>query len=554
MNLVYIIHPDFLSICNSTTMKTKLFFFRCFPKPSSTLFAAFIIVFGCICTKLEAQNPKPEANSVAIYYNQLYNDTVKGQCWNCLPVYALKDKLGVLFLDREKINLVKQEIDLSNSGLVTDETKVKPGHILIPERLINATGINYFEANGIALDAYVNYSFTDLETGKITYSKSCSNAESVLDDIKKVALRTYTPPLAGAIKQERAIRSVSVDLPVDYDFKFKGVFPEEGEDPVVRESDKFFVLKDGQATDPKKTTLAFSALYGAEGSYSKNSFKVVFKPSLTENEQICLEGTFSDDRSKILSARITHNYLYEVGDDPSYMVRESSADNVTVENLVYNKNNMGGTYEFVPGVSKIVDVNSQINFYETGEMPLRTLTATHNLINIGAGPKIYMMAGIETKIPSKPLKKIYLRGNWTGYAFITEALLKEFPTAEIFDQTDNYIQKVRYERSLNLPTGQVATISGMDSPAQPQANQAIITFNVQITGNGGKTVSVDIQTSTRSNSLSFSQPALFKNYAESADDKDENVSESKKNLSQQAEFLFYRTQSLAKLIVKELNK
>lgn len=113
---------------------------------------------------------------------------------------------------------------------------------------------------------------------------------------------------------------------------------------------------------------------------------------------------------------------------------------------------------------------------------------------------------------------------------------------------------MRYERSLNLPTGQVATISGMDSPAQPQANQAIITFNVQITGNGGKTVSVDIQTSTRSNSLSFSQPALFKNYAESADDKDENVSESKKNLSQQAEFLFYRTQSLAKLIVKELNK
>jgi len=285
---------------------------------------------------------------------------------------------------------------------------------------------------------------------------------------------------------------------------------------------------------------------------------------VSDNDQIMMEGTFSPDKSKIESVSLYHNYSNSTGDDPGFMRRESSADYVNVENLVYNKSNMGGIYEFVPGVSKITNVASQIDFYETGEMPLRTITATHNFRNIDESrldflnnkvlPKIYMMTGSETKSPSKPLKKIYLRGNWAGYAFITEELLREFPAAEIFDQTENFSQKVRYEKSINLQPGQQLVIPAMDNPAQPPANEAVITFNAQPDGKGEKTIHVEIQTSTRSSNLSMAQPAIFNDYATVSKDPETEKLEFLKQLWQQADFMYYRTQSLAKLVVKELNK
>lgn len=533
-------------------------------KQVSTLFAAIAITLVCLSTALKAQNPEP--NSVGIYYAQLYNDTVKLKCDYCLAVSLNLEKVnGIRILERDHVDLFKNEINLSNSGLVSEETRVKQGKTLLSERFLTLTGVNFYEQNGISKDVNTNYSFTDAKTGKITYSKNLSILKTIpIDDLTKVASRTYTPPPVNTGKQENAIRSVSVDLPVEYDFHFKGIFPEEGEAPTVRESDNFFVLKDGQTTDPKKPTLAFSALYGAEGSYTNNSFKILFKPSVSDNDQIMMEGTFSPDKSKILSAGIYHNYSYSIGDDPAYMRHESSADYVRVENLVFRKTSMGGTYEFVPGVSKITEVNSQIGFYETGEMPLRTLTASHKFNKIDENrldllknkvvPTIYMMTGSETKSPSKPLKKIYLRGNWAGYAFITEELLREFPTAEIFDQTENFSQKVRYEKSLNLQPGQQPIIPDMGLPAQPPTNEAVITFNAQPGSNGEKTINVEIQTSTRSSNLSLTQPAIFNEYGTASKDQETQQLESISQLWHQTDFMYYRIQSLAKLLVKELNK
>ena len=553
-----------LTIPFSTPMTKQLHSLPFKTKQAGSLTTAIIAALLCAHTSLKAQNPEP--NSVGIYYSQLYDDTVKQKCEFCLTVSMNLEKInGLRVLERGNADRISAEINLSNSGLVSEETRVKQGNMMLSERFLTLTGINFYEQNGFSKDVITNYSFTDFKTGKITYSKNrILLGTSLMADLTKVASRTYTPPPASPAKQERSIRSVSVDLPVNYDFRFKGVFPEEGEAPIVRESDNYFVLKDGQTTDPKKSTLAFSALYGAEGAYSQNSFEILFKPSLSDNEQISMDGTFSPDRSKIITAGIYHYYSYNTGDDPGYMRRESSADYVRVENLVYNKSNMGGTFEFVPGVSKIAEIKSQIDFYETGEMPLRTLTATHTFSNIDESkldflnnkviPKIYMMTGSETKSPSKPFKKIYLRGNWTGYAFITEELLREFPTAEIFDQTENFTQKVRYEKSLNLQPGQQPTMPATDNPAQPQAGEAIIRFHAQPSGNGGKSVTAEIQTSSRTSNLSLTQPSVFKGYPATSKDPEAEKSEIVNQLFQQADFMYNRTQSLAKLVVKELNR
>jgi len=220
-------------------------------KSASTLFAAFAITLVCLCTALQAQNPEP--NSVGIYYNQLYNDTVGQKCDLCLTLSLNLEKVnGIRILERDHVDLLTNEINLSNSGLVSEETRVKQGKAMLSERFLTLTGVNFYEQNGFSKDVYTNYSFTDVKTGKITYSKNKTTlGNPPLEDLIKVASRTYTPPTANAVKQDRAIRSVSVDLPVEYDFRFKGVFPEEGEAPTVSESDALFVLKDGQTTDPK---------------------------------------------------------------------------------------------------------------------------------------------------------------------------------------------------------------------------------------------------------------------------------------------------------------
>jgi hypothetical protein len=515
-----------------------------------------------------AQNPEP--NSVGIHYNTLYDDpAIKTRCFACQTITTnLSEIPGVRVFETQKISKIKDEINMSSSGLVKEESEVRSGKIMIPERYLSITGINYESMQGNSVDAMENYSFTDFKTGKISYSKnSIMYNPKMLEDFRKVISRTYKPPVAAAgANQGRILRTLYVDLPVEYDFSFKGIFPkvEQAEETVIQESKECMILKDGQKSDKKKDKLSFGVLTGVEGNYSGLGFTVSFKPSMNSDELIWMTGRFNADRSKLEHLEICHSKLSISNYGDSYTRRESGQDVIVVENLVYKKSPMGGQYEFVSGVSKISSVSSDIGFYESADMPRRILTASHQFKQIDLSrtdpvrgkvvPTIYLMTADNAPKPTvKPLKKIYLRGDWPGYAMLTEKLLEQYPNAEIIDQTEPFMKRVAFERNLNKGTAEKAEIQVMNTPEKPAVNEAVLRFDVQPGENGEQKVAVEILTAGKSQAISFSQPALFR-----ADPifKDKEADEkAMQNLSwQQAKYTYARIMALGNLVLGEMNK
>ncbi|MCX6247426.1 MAG: hypothetical protein NTW10_06810 [Bacteroidetes bacterium] len=516
----------------------------------------------------QAQNPEP--NSVAIIYNSLIEDpSVKTKCFACQTITTnLSDIPGVRAFETQKLNKITDEINLSSSELVKEDSRVRSGKIMIPEHFLTITGVNYKGVQGNSVDAMENYSFTDFKTGKIVYSKNTLMYNpKMLEEFKKVISHTYKQDVAPvAANQGRILRTLYVDLPVEYDFSFKGVFPkvEQAEETVIRESKECMILKDGQKSDKKKDVLSFGVLNGAEGTYSGLGFTVMFNPSMNSDEEIWMKGKFNADRSKLESLEIYHNMLSIISYGDSYAKRESARDIIQVENLVYKKTPMGGQYEFVPGVSKISSVTSSLGFYESGEMPRRILTASHQFKQIDLSrtdpirgkivPNIYLMTGDNTPKPViKPLKKIYLRGNWPGYAMLTEKLLSLYPNADIIDQTEPFMKRVAFERNLNQGASSKADVPGMNIPEKPALNEAVLRFDTQTGNNGEKKIAVEIQTAGKTQTISFSQPSLFKgNPVFNGKEADEKAMQ---NLGQQqADFTYGRIMSLGCMVEKELNK
>jgi hypothetical protein len=291
---------------------------------------------------------------------------------------------------------------------------------------------------------------------------------------------------------------------------------------------------------------------------------VSFKPSMNSDELIWMTGRFNADRSKIDHLEIYHNKLSITNYGDSYNRRESGQDAIVVENLVFKKTPMGGQYEFVSGVSKILSVTSDIGFYESGEMPRRILTASHQFKQIDLSrtdpvrgkvvPMIYLMTADNTPKPAvKPLKKIYIRGDWPGYAMLTEKLLEQYPNADIIDQTETFQKRVAFERNLNPGSTAIAEIPVLNAPEKPAVNEAVLRFDIQPGDNGEKKIAVEIQTTGKSQVISISQPSLFK-----ADPlfKDKEADEqAMQNLAlQQAKYNYARILALGNQILGELNR
>jgi hypothetical protein len=278
-----------------------------------------------------------------------------------------------------------------------------------------------------------------------------------------------------------------------------------------------------------------------------------------------MKGKFSIDKSKLEFLEIHYSKLSILNSGESYNRRESENDFVKVENLVYKKSPMGGQYEYVPGVSKFLDIQSEIGFYESGDMPKRILTSSHSFKQIDNSrtdpvrgkviPMIYLMITDNTPVPAtKPFKKIYIRGNWVGYTLLTEKLLEKFPNAEIYDQTEAFNQQIAFEKSANPEMKPNVNIPGVNTTEQPLAGEAIIQFNSLPGENGVTKISVDIITSSNNQSINFYLPALFRPEANlfsgiPADD------EALEQLSkQQADFIYSRILAIGNLVVGELNK
>ena len=130
-------------------------------------------------------NAQPkEPNTVGIYFNRLYNNPeVKQKCVFC-PLIAsdLSKAPGVSILERQNINKIIYEKTLSASGLVNENTKLQEGQIISPSNFITVTGINYAEKGGFSMDAIENYSYTNLKTGRIVWSKNASGYTPIVSE------------------------------------------------------------------------------------------------------------------------------------------------------------------------------------------------------------------------------------------------------------------------------------------------------------------------------------------------------------------------------------
>jgi hypothetical protein len=540
----------------TTTLSTPAFTSR-----TKGIFSAAMILLLCFYSVFSNAQ-----NFVGIYYNRVFEDpSVKQKCIYC-PVLANDlEKSGFHTLERQKMSKIIDEQALSSSGLVKEDSKVASGQVLHPLHFVTVTGLNYENQTGSGDDAMANFSYTDLKTGKISWSKNSNSLPpDRVADFTKLFLNTYSRPVVSNTSG-RTLRTVYVSIPVVYDFKFKGVYPkvEQAEETVIQESDEYTILKDGQKQDKKKDVLTFGELSGVDGTYSGTEFTVQFKPSTNSDDIIWMQGKFSADKSKIVSIDIYHNHLRLVQYGDSYELRESGRDVIHAENLVYKKTPMGGQYEFVPGVSKISSIESGIGFYERGDMPKRILTSSHNFKQIDGNrtdpvrgkvsPTILLMTADNTPVSAKkPLKKIYLRGDWPGYPLLTEKLLGEYPAADLIDQTDVFNQKIIYERSLNKETA--APGNKPVYAEQPLAGEAILLFTTQPGDNGAKKITVEVRTAGKSNVITFNQPAPVRTKEELATEDKLNGDIIEKGAQLEANFAYARILALGNLVVKEMNK
>jgi hypothetical protein len=516
--------------------------------------------------KTFAQNAEPK--SVGIYYTPLDKEpSLTQKCLSCDYLSSDLTKIpGVRVLERSAFDKIQNEQDLSSSGLVNDETKVKPGNILSAERGLTVTGIDYLSGSGMTLDDVVNFTCTDFKTGRIAYSRNNQDSYSaVLGDLNKVFSGTYKPTVTGPANQGRTLRSIYVSIPVNYNFQFKGVFPpmEEGEETVVRESTEGILLKDGEMKDEKRKELSFSNLTPESGEYRPGGFTVYFQTSTLDNNVIWMNGKYNADKSKIESLEIHRTSLTSTSYNDSYSSTETLQDVVKVSNLTYRKTSMGGQYEFVPGVSKIDGIVSTRKYYEQSDMPKKILTATHDFGSIDenrpdpikgkAVPSIYMMSADNAGAVLKPIRKIILRGNWPGYAFIVPKLFETYANVEVCDQTDLFRAKAAFEKSLNASGKGVAEVPGAQV-SQPAAGEAILTFSRQSDSDGTSRITTEIRTAGKSNKITFSLPVLFKG-ASNADVKEGDSQGKTSHVGKmQADYTYNRLLLLGIEVVDALNK
>jgi TolB-like protein len=88
---------------------------------------------------------------------------------------------GLMVVERQKLDSVMAELQLSQSGLMNDMTVQKVGRSLAAGLMI----VGGFEYNGLTRQIRINARVVEIETGLIVYSDTVIDEETLADDLQK---------------------------------------------------------------------------------------------------------------------------------------------------------------------------------------------------------------------------------------------------------------------------------------------------------------------------------------------------------------------------------
>ncbi len=453
-----------------------------------------------------------ESNSAAIYYNPLFEYTGVNTKYNLCSdlVKDLTEVPGFKALERKIVDKAIQEAALGNSGLVTAETNVAGGKIMKAATIIQLSGINY-AAGETSVDGVLNALVTDSKTGRIISSQTSSydNTDELFKSLTGQARANFAKPSAvSSAAIPRKLTSVEVKIPVEYNFSCNAVFTTWDNKQVIRQSDQYEVYEDGSKKRDKENMLHIVSLKMLSGSFNGLTFSAAFESGILRDEYISIEGRFNKDKSRIESIKVSRVSCnaYNYGNNNEGYTQYD--DEVYIENLVYNSVLRG--YEYKNGISKISKVKSNIDEHEASSGNLKEMTLTHRFKNIDESrldynnkplvPLVWLYSSDMAAAP-KPVKKIYLRGNWKGYGYVAGTLGMLYPEAELYDQTENYKAVTAFE---NQVSGSQAAPTDLSSPASPKPNEVIITFN----STDGRNVTATVVTAKQTDTVTLENPFL----------------------------------------------
>lgn len=511
-----------------------------------------LLLVPVIAVSITAKAQEP--NSVAIYYNPLFgNPSGNVKCTTCgLLEKDLTAVPGLKVFERQRIDVILQETTLGSSGLVTPETKAEGGKIMKAATIIQLSGANISDGD-VSADASLNALMIDSKSGKIlsVLTAAFDETGSFSKQIASLSNSGFASPVAvQKAVAPRRLTSVEVDIPVEYDFRYHGVFTDEEGKQEVRQSDQYVLYADGSKKQDKENKLYISSLRLLSGNFSNENFFATFESGIFTDEYISIEGKFNKDKSRIENIKFSRLSCdsYDYGDNNLGYTKHD--DMVWAENLVYNSVLKG--YEYKNGVSNISKIKSTIDQYESGSVPERTINISHRYKNIDGsrldydkkplGPRVWLYS--SEAVARKPVKKIYLRGNWKAYGFVAGLLARQYPDAVLYDQTDIFKAITGNESKISETP---PLVSNWNSPAKPAVDEAIVTF----TTSGGNDISAEVVTARQTGMVTTKNPELdFSGYAKPPEG-EQQVVDPRVDL---VRFYQLRWNILGSSIIKEIEK